>query len=191
MRDDATNVWWWARQIVTWLVLLTALALLAVMVIVPRLAGATPYTVATGSMRPTYPPGTLVVVRPVAPEDVGIGTPITFQRESGNGAVVTHRVVAIRYAPDGERQFLTRGDANPVNDRDPVRPVQLRGEVWYAVPLLGHVNSLLTGRQHQLLVWAVAAALGVYAIVMFAGAVRERRHAATGCGRGPVRGASP
>jgi signal peptidase len=172
--DHASGSLWWARQIGSWLVALTAIALLAVMVVIPRIAGATPYTVASGSMRPTYQPGTLVVVRPVDVNDIGIGTPITFQLESGSRAVVTHRVVAIKYSTSGERQYITRGDANGAVDAEPVRPVQVRGAVWYDVGHLGYLNSMLSGRQHQLLVWTVAAVLGAYAAVMFAGALRGR-----------------
>ena len=66
----------WARTVVisfawrvtVWLVLLTAAAALAAAVAVPRLTGATPYTVTTGSMRPGYPPGALVVVKPLPVE---------------------------------------------------------------------------------------------------------------------------
>ncbi len=41
---------------------------LGVVVVVPKVGGATAYTVLTGSMRPTMPPGTLVVVKPVKPD---------------------------------------------------------------------------------------------------------------------------
>src|SRR5690606_27056120 len=44
-------------QVVTWAVILVLLAMLTVTVLVPRIAGATPYTVLTGSMQPHLPPG--------------------------------------------------------------------------------------------------------------------------------------
>ncbi len=69
-------------------------AVIAVAVVVPRLAGARPYVVLTGSMRPGMPPGTLVVVRPVDPRSIGVGDVITYQVASGEPDVVTHRVVA-------------------------------------------------------------------------------------------------
>ena len=47
-----------AGTVLTAAVLVAAAAVLAVAVLVPRLAGATPYTVLTDSMRPAYPPGT-------------------------------------------------------------------------------------------------------------------------------------
>lgn len=155
-------------------ILTTAAAVLAA-VVVPRAAGATPYTILTGSMRPHLPPGTLVVMRPVRAEQVGVGTVITYQRESGRSEVVTHRVVEVSQGPDGEPRWHTRGDANPASDPDWVRPVQLRGELWYAVPFLGHLNVLLDQRQRRLLESAVALLLLAYAAVRFAGAVAERR----------------
>ena len=40
----------WIGQVLAWLVILGALAVLAASVVVPRFAGATPYAVLTGSM---------------------------------------------------------------------------------------------------------------------------------------------
>ena len=45
----------------------------------------------TSSMEPGLPPGTLVIVKPIDPVDVRIGTVITYQLESGKPTVVTHR----------------------------------------------------------------------------------------------------
>ncbi len=46
----------WAGQVFAWLVILAMVSLLAVAVVIPRLGGATPYTVLTGSMQPGMPP---------------------------------------------------------------------------------------------------------------------------------------
>lgn len=164
----------WTGRVLTWLVILAASAAIAVAVVVPRIAGATPYTILTSSMEPTYPPGTLVVVRPTPIDRIGIGSVITFQRESGKAAVVTHRVVSIGQAADGERRFRTKGDANDGIDRDPVRPVQIKGTVWYAVPHLGRVGTWLDHDTRQTAVYVVAAALAAYAAWMFGGALHDR-----------------
>ena len=42
---------------------------------------------------PASAPGSVVVVRPVDPADIGVGSVITYQLESGEPEVVTHRVV--------------------------------------------------------------------------------------------------
>lgn len=165
----------WTVQVVTWAVLLTALFVIAAAVVVPRIGGGTPYTILTSSMTPRYPPGTLVVVRPEPPEEIGVGTVITYQLRSGEPTVVTHRVVSVAERGDGERTFVTRGDANETDDAEPVTTAQVRGTLWYAVPKVGWVSQAIDGRDRDLAVHAAAGALAVYALWMIVGAVRERR----------------
>lgn len=162
-------------RMAVWLVILGVGGALLAAVLLPRIGGATPYAVLSSSMEPDLSPGTLVVVRPSASDDIAVGDVITYQLESGQAPVVTHRVVGIRTDLRGETSFLTQGDANTAVDAEPVRPVQVRGELWYAVPYLGRVHTLLSGAPHRLLVWGAAAALIGYAAVMFSGAARERR----------------
>lgn len=154
------------------LVLVVGIGLAAV--IVPRLAGATTLAVLTGSMEPAYPPGTLVVVRPTPPEEIRVGDVITFQLESGKPAVATHRVVEKGFRADGEHQFVTQGDANPVPDAKPVREVQVRGRLWYAIPHLGRVSVLLDGNQRALLTTAVAGGLLAYGGWQLVAGLRDR-----------------
>lgn len=168
------GVWGWVKSIVSWLVLLLLLAILALTIVVPRLTGSTPYTVLTGSMRPTYPPGTLIVVKPQDPGTLGVGDAITFQKESGDPEVVTHRITMTRQNSVGERTFVTQGDANPSPDANPVVVEQVRGKVWYSVPYLGYVNNVITGKQRALLVTVVVAGLFLYSGAMFVGAFRDR-----------------
>jgi signal peptidase I len=166
-----------AGSVLAWLALLGAVTMLAAAVLVPRIGGATPYTVLTGSMEPTYPPGTLIVARPVEAGSIGVGTVITFQLASGQPTVATHRVVAIARHPDGDVRFQTKGDANDAIDPRWVRPEQVRGALWYAVPYLGSVSQLLSGEQRQWGVLAVAVVLLGYAGAMFVGAARARLRA--------------
>jgi len=165
----------WVFRLVAVVVIAAALLVLAAAVVVPRLAGATPYTILTGSMRPDFPPGTMVVAKPVDPEQIGIGTVVTYQLKSGEPQVVTHRVVAVGTTMQGELVFTTQGDANDVADEAPVRPEQIRGELWYAVPHLGRLTSVLDVGQRQLAVYVIAAGLVVYGLSMVAGGAKERR----------------
>jgi signal peptidase I len=159
---------------VVWLVIVVGVAALLAVVAVPRLTGATPYTVTTGSMRPDYPPGTLLVVRPVEADRIRVGDVVTYQPESGNATVVTHRVVEVSHTLDGDVVLRTQGDANDVVDADPVRDVQVRGRLWYSLPWLGHVNRTLTGGGRTVALYLVVTGLLGYAAFMFAGAVRDR-----------------
>ncbi len=166
----------WCGRVLAWMVILTSLAALTVAVLVPRLGGATPYEILTGSMRPGLPPGTLVVMKPVnGPGDVGVGSVVTYQLRSGEPTVVTHRVKEVRQSLGGDLEYITQGDANGVADVRPVRPEQLRGHLWYAVPHLGRVNQVVNGDQRQTLVYLAAAGLGAYAVSMFLAAMRDRR----------------
>jgi signal peptidase len=162
-------------QVLAWMVIVVLLGVLAATVAVPRVTGATPYTVLTGSMAPTYPPGTLVVDKPVSPSEIHLGDAVTFQIASGKPDVVTHRVVGIRLDATGSPEFLTKGDANQVNDPDWRPAGAVRGRVWYAAPELGRVNTLITGHQRQLAVYGVAAGLVLYAASMFLGVLRSTR----------------
>ncbi len=162
-------------QVVAWMAILTITTMVVVIVVIPRIAGAEPYTVLTTSMRPTLPPGTLVVVEPADPDSIGIGSVITYQISSGKHAVVTHRVVAMSWDRDGKPIWRTQGDANGAVDEGWVRAVQLKGVVWYSVPYLGWVNTLLTGEQRRLVSYVVAGTLLLYAGGMWSGAYRDHR----------------
>ena len=174
---EDTTFGWWVRQTASWVLLLSMLAMLTAAVVLPRAGGATPYTVLTGSMRPGMPPGSLVVVRPVAPEQLRIGDAITYQLRSGEPDVVTHRVISVSTTFNGERLFSTQGDANPTPDDKPVIAGQIRGVVWYSLPMLGYVNTWLTGEQHIWAVGATAVLLLGYAAFMGTSAVVDSRKA--------------
>ncbi|WP_229051187.1 signal peptidase I [Aeromicrobium sp. Leaf350] len=161
----------------TWTVILATTAMVAVGVLVPRAGGATPYTVLTGSMRPDFPPGTLVVVKPVDADDIKVGDVVTYQLVSGEPEVVTHRVVGIGAPTNGsdERTFITQGDANSIVDAKPVIADQVRGRLWYSVPLLGHVNHALSGSARQVVTTGVVIALLAYAAWAFGSSLLDRR----------------
>jgi len=162
--------------------LLALTVLIAVVsVIIPLAIGATPMTVLTGSMIPTYPPGTLVIVAPVSPDTIRIGDPITYQLVSGEPAVVTHRVTAISHDSTGRELFTLKGDNNAAADATLVLPAQVRGKVSYSLPWIGYVNTFVSGSNRALIVPIIAGGLFVYAGFVMTSAVvasaRKRRRA--------------
>lgn len=181
--ETSRGPWGWLRLVLTWTVILLAVAILAASVLTPRVAGATPYSILTSSMSPDRPAGTLVVVRPTDPAEIGVGDVITYQLKSGEATVVTHRVVSQGIGDDGEPIFQTQGDANPSPDQAWVKPVQIKGKLWYSVPKLGYLNQLFTGSQRQWAITVIAALLLGYAAAQFIGAVRSRRARRTRAGR--------
>ena len=174
-RTRARSVAGWLGQVTAWFVIAAVVVMLAVCVVIPRLGGATPYTILTGSMRPDFPPGTLVVVKPAAAEDIGLGSVVTYQLKSGESTVVTHRVVAVGIDSDGTRIFTTQGDGNSAPDPEKVIPAQVKGKVWYAVPHLGRISNLIDNAQRHAISVAIIGGLLAYAAYMFVTSARERR----------------
>jgi signal peptidase len=165
---------------------LFVVALAVILVGIPKIAGATPLTVLTGSMEPRYPPGTLIYVLPVKTADVRMGDVITYQIETGQPAVISHRVIAINSPANGKRTFILKGDNNSAADPDPVVPGQIQGRLWYAVPLVGWVNSALNGVNRAWYVDVIAGLLLAYALFMAVSGVRAavkkratRKHSTT------------
>jgi signal peptidase len=167
-------LWRYLRTSVGWALLALVAGLGIVVVGVPALTGSTPLTVLTSSMEPTLPPGTLVVVRPTSVGDIRIGDVVTYQLTPNKPAVVSHRVIEVRSISTGETELITRGDNNGAADPSPVTSGQVRGIVWYSVPLVGWL-SLLIGQHGSWLMPVVGAALLAYAAFLGLSSLAVRR----------------
>jgi signal peptidase len=148
----------------------------ALVVVIPAASGSTPYTILTPSMEPTYPPGTLIIVKPTDPQAIRVGDVVTYQLTSNEPEVITHRVIQIVHSsdPDVELRFVTQGDNNGAPDGE-IRAVQIRGVVWYAVPWIGYINNLVNGDARGVVIPLVAIALFGYAGWMIIAALLSRR----------------
>ena len=116
-------------------IILIVLALLAGVLIIPRLMGYEEMAVLTGSMEPEYPVGSLIYVREQDPETLQVGGVITY-RLSGD-TVVTNRIVEINTA---EQTVTTIGDANESNDGQPIPFDSIVGKAEFKVPYLGFIS---------------------------------------------------
>jgi signal peptidase I len=125
--------------IVTWLGLMAGLAgLIALPHAAPYLDREV-FIVRGGSMAPSIPLGSLIVVRHVSPASVVDGDVITFRAETGT--VVTHRVVdSVGGDP---ATFQTKGDASLDSDPRPVPAAALIGAVEMYVPYAGYLLAML------------------------------------------------
>lgn len=117
--------------------LLLAIVML-VPVAAPRIAGFETYAVETASMDPTIPVGALVVVQPKGAADLVKGDIVAYQR---GDVVIVHRVVANQVV---EGYLTTKGDANELEDQEPVRYESVIGSVVFSVPYLGTFGGILT-----------------------------------------------
>jgi signal peptidase I len=115
----------------------------------------------SGSMEPTIPVGSVVILTPVQAADVKQGDVITFQRPDNKSELVTHRVIAVESGPNGQ-QWITKGDANTT--ADPWR-VPAAGNGWryyFNIPYIGYVLNWLQSPLGRILFLVVpAAALGL------------------------------
>ena len=150
MSKRVQKVWNAATTVLVILVVVLALLLVGV-----RLVGLRPMCVLSGSMEPTYHVGSLIYVKPCAPEDVQVGDPITFVVNEDLD-VVTHRVVSI----DAENQhFYTKGDANDAPDGAPVYFKNLIGRPVFTIPYLGYVSNWVSNPPGMYLAIALALVL--------------------------------
>lgn len=98
-------------------------------------------SVQSGSMAPTYPVGSLLVIGAVDPADVEPGMALVFEDPRQPGRLVVHRVTSL--APGESLQFVTQGDANPASDAEPVPARFVRGRVMWCVSRLGGIMDWL------------------------------------------------
>lgn len=146
-----------ASRIVNWAAtILMAAALLALTALgVAILMGLKPAVVKTGSMRPNYPPGSLILVKPTPAEKLKLGNVITFtDPDDPKRGLVTHRIVKIERV-DGRPIFTTQGDANPVPDTWKLKLASDAGLLRYNVPQAGRLSFLVRTKQGYLVLIAI------------------------------------
>ena len=103
---------------------------------VKNLLGYSYFTVMTASMESSIPPGSFIITKKMAVEELQVGDAITFFA-SGLNETVTHRIMEI--IPDEEIQFRTKGDDNADFDSEPVPGSRVIGKVVFHVKYLGRV----------------------------------------------------
>lgn len=162
----------WVTRLLALAVLGAVLAAVAVLFVIPRATHGAALTVLSGSMTPTIPVGSIVVVRPVDPGTLKVGDVATYQKTEGKSDYITHRIVAIDDSTS-PTTFTFKGDANRAADLDPVSAKQIRGRVWFHVPHLGSVRDALHGTGGASLLAILA--LATYAVSQALGAWGDRR----------------
>lgn len=158
--------------------LLVVLTLVAAAYVLPSLLGYERYVITGGSMAGTYDKGSIVFEKQVPAAELEVGDVITYQPPPASGVttLVTHRIVEAGRSPEGERVFVTQGDANP--DPDPWLFSLTSGEqpvAEFAVPYAGWALIALADRDVRVLVVGVPAALvALLSLVQLARALRSQ-----------------
>ena len=101
------------------------------------------FQIISESMEPTFYKNDLVIVKSYPVEELKKGDIITFQQED---RVISHRIEEI-FKKDENKQFITKGDNNEVQDIEPVDTEDIYGKVVSVIPKIGKmVNYIQTVR---------------------------------------------
>jgi len=109
--------------------------------ILPRIFKVEIRTVVSGSMEPAIERGSIVVAKPVSPEDLFAGDVILFHQPEDPTRIVTHRIVEIDEGPP--RTIYTRGDANNNRDHWRLNGGEVVGKAIFNIPKIGYLAEIV------------------------------------------------
>jgi signal peptidase len=95
-------------------------------------------TVVSGSMEPRLHTGSIIITRPIDPEDIKVGNIILFEKSDVN---TIHRIVSVETTP--KLRFYAKGDANKDRDPSPIYPDEVKGILFGQIPYLGFLFSIV------------------------------------------------
>lgn len=121
---------------ISWWCVIVLLAFLLVNILgaklsgkVPRVFGYSVMNIVSSSMEEEIPKGCYILIKKADPQQVELGDVICFYSTDPKiyGIPNTHRVVEEPIVTEGGIEFVTRGDANPVNDKETAKGERLIG----------------------------------------------------------------
>lgn len=110
------------------------------------------FTVVSGSMKPTYDIGDVLISKETDASKIKVGDTISYLGRAGSfrDKVITHKVVGIEKDENGKYAFRTKGTANLVED-PLVYQDQLYGVVVYKVKLLSLIYKIVSTKYGMLI----------------------------------------
>ena len=123
------------------------------------------YTIVSPSMNPVIKVYDVVVnIKPSGPEDIEIGDIITYvsTNSTSEGMTITHRVVAITKAENGNYEYQTQGDNNSEPDGILVTYDNVIGKEIMIIPKLGKIQFLLANKKSWLLLLLIPVMIFVF-----------------------------
>ena len=108
----------------------------------PAIFGHRVYIVDSGSMAPTLPKDSMIIVKEILPSEIKKGDIATYYGTSGSTRI-THRVVEVK--KEGQ-EFVTRGDANNTEDPSILKGDRVIGKLAFSIPYIGKVFRELNGK---------------------------------------------
>ena len=144
MRKSIKNILLKLMNVVSVLIILASIVALLKVVLAkpgeaPNFFGYSLFRVMTGSMEPTIPTNSLIVVQRTDTQQLVEGDIITFYSRDPSlmGEPNTHRIV--RFEQDGEKRLIyTKGDANNIEDHYAAHEEDVIGRVVYSSEKIGN-----------------------------------------------------
>ncbi|SHI42140.1 signal peptidase, endoplasmic reticulum-type [Dethiosulfatibacter aminovorans DSM 17477] len=119
------------------------------------------FIVRSNSMSPEFKTGSLILVD-AGETEFSRGDIITYIKDDGNLST-THRIVEVY---EGETtRYITRGDANEIDDPLPVFEDEIIGRVVLSIPLIGYVLGFIQKRWAFVALWLVPSVVIVLFII--------------------------
>lgn len=117
------------------------------------------YTVASGSMIPTFDIGDTLLVKDMDASELKVGDAVTYRGEAFgvNGKIITHQIQAIEQDEEGKFLFHTKGLANNIEDPI-VEEDQVLGKVVYRFVTLSFLCRI-TSNMSTLFIFTIPIAI--------------------------------
>lgn len=171
------SVLWWSAVVLLFLVLVNIIGA-KMSGKVPSIFGYSVINIVSGSMEDTISEDSYILIKQADPEDIKRGDIICFYSRDPAiyGALNTHRVVEDPITADGKTEFVTKGDANPVNDKVTVRGEDLVGIYVKRLDALTAFSNALAGNT-MIIIFAVLQAsligMAAFSIIIFRKSKKE------------------
>jgi signal peptidase len=103
------------------------------------------FTVISGSMKPKYDIGDVLIAKEVDPSTIKVGDDISYLGRSGSfkDKVITHRVTEIKKDKNGKYFFKAKGLVNVIEDPGYISEDQLYGVIVYKSLMLSTIYRIV------------------------------------------------
>ena len=143
---------------------------LLLLIAIVSVCGAKGYSIASNSMSPKLNKGDVVFVKAMPFDKLEKGDIVTVEFKVKDGTTYTHRIVSIDY---DKKEIKTAGDKTGLIDTESADAEQIKGKVWFSVPLLGYPSLWLTSTNYVAIIGIVV--LVIMAISVFASRFYKRK----------------
>ena len=149
---------------------------------VPFVANHSIMRIVSGSMESEIPEGSYILIKKIDPEQIKKGDVITFYSTDYMiyGLPNTHRVVEEPILTEDGYEFVTRGDANPVNDKVTAKGDMLIGIYVKRLDGVTKFSEALEGGGMMILILVLEVLIFAMAAFMFVKAKRRGAEDAEG-----------